>query len=255
MLFLKKYSYNKYTEALQRFWKRSFSIFWLLEGFIFAAFIFLTFNASNEVIFSYDPQFFFKLHLFSWRIFIFKLTYNLWILLLIWYLTSKTKRDISDIFILHIISAIIIYLFFIEFCQFFHFLNHSNYSIWTFTFENHELALESDFRKSRISNNYVLICAIAKFWHVIFIFFTWFFFFSKFFESNTSRDYMLATNLQNFLILYLLNLICMYPWIKNMFRFYLNDTFYWFFLDFKNFFFKDFFFEMCSIYFSFFFFY
>lgn len=70
--FGKKYTYGKYTEALQRFWKRSFSIFWLLEGFVLSAFIFLTFNASSEVVYSFDPQALFKLHLVSLRFFFLK---------------------------------------------------------------------------------------------------------------------------------------------------------------------------------------
>jgi hypothetical protein len=238
--FGKRYNYTKYTEALQRFWKRSFSIFWLLEGFIFAIFIYVTLNSSSEVAYSFDPQVFFKLHFFSWKIFIFKLIFIKLILVFLYIIFLNLKKNSINFFFFFLISALVIYLFFIEFCQFFQFLNHANYFSWNYNSANYEYSLDSDLKRTRTMNNYVLICCIAKFWHIIFIFFVWFFNFNRFFESNDARAYILATNLQNFLILYLLNWICMYPWFKAAFRYYLNTNYFWFFSEFKENFFLNF---------------
>jgi len=248
IFFGKKYNFNKYTEALQRFWKRSFSIFWLLESVIFAAFIYLTFNSSAEVIYSYDPQYFFKLHLFSWKIFIFKLIFLKLILINLYFLSFLGSLKKKSYIILFFISSLIIYIFFIEFCQFLHFLNQSNFFTWNFNASVNEYTLDSELRKARIVNNYVLVCSIAKFWHIIFIFFIWFFNFNRYFELKNSRDYIITTNLQNFLILYILNWICMYPWFKLMFRYYMNNTFFWFFTDIKENFFTNFFFSTIFLY-------
>lgn len=248
IFFGKKYNFNKYTEALQRFWKRSFSIFWLLESVVFSAFIYLTFNSSAEVIYSYDPQYFFKLHLFSWKIFIFKLIFLKLILINLYFLSFLGSLKKKSFFILFFISSLVLYIFFIEFCQFLHFLNQSNFFTWNFNTSLNEYTLDSELKKARIVNNYVLVCSIAKFWHVIFIFFIWFFNFNRYFELKDSRDYIITTNLQNFLILYLLNWICMYPWFKLAFRYYMNNTFFWFFTDIKENFFTNFFFSTIFLY-------
>ena len=41
VFFLKKYKYGKYTTAMHRYWRRTFSIFWLLEGYLFLVFLYL----------------------------------------------------------------------------------------------------------------------------------------------------------------------------------------------------------------------
>jgi hypothetical protein len=36
VFFIKKYQYSKFTTVIQRFWKRTFIIFWMIEGFWFS---------------------------------------------------------------------------------------------------------------------------------------------------------------------------------------------------------------------------
>ena len=45
--FLKKYRYRYFTSSLQRFWKRCFAIFWLLEFFLF--FVYFLFNLRDQL--------------------------------------------------------------------------------------------------------------------------------------------------------------------------------------------------------------
>ncbi len=230
--FGKKYTYGKYTEALQRFWKRSFSIFWLLEGFVFTAFIFLAFNASSEVVYSYDPQAFFKLRLISLRFFFFKmlaLTFLIFLFNLVSMLSLKKK---FNIFIFNATSLFVIIIFLIESDQYISILNYCSFFEWSF---NHsDFALDSDFRRTRTINSYVFLIGLVKYLHILFIVFIWFFNLSKNLENLETRDYISSACIQNAIILYLLNWFSIYPYIKYFFKTYYYSTFSWFFFDFKN---------------------
>lgn len=230
--FGKKYTYGKYTEALQRFWKRSFSIFWLIEGFVFTAFIFLAFNASSEVVYSYDPQVFFKLRLVSLRFFFFKmlaLTFLIFLFNLVSMLSLKKK---FNIFIFNTTSLFVIIIFLIESDQYISILNYCSFFEWSF---NHsDFALDSDFRRTRTINSYVFLIGLAKYLHILFIVFIWFFNLSKNLENLETRDYISSACIQNAIILYLLNWFSIYPYVKYFFKTYYYSTFSWFFFDFKN---------------------
>lgn len=230
--FGKKYTYGKYTEALQRFWKRSFSIFWLIEGFVFTAFIFLAFNASSEVVYSYDPQVFFKLRLISLRFFFFKmlaLTFLIFLFNLVSMLSLKKK---FNIFIFNTTSLFVIIIFLIESDQYISILNYCSFFEWSF---NHsDFALDSDFRRTRTINSYVFLIGLAKYLHILFIVFIWFFNLSKNLENLETRDYISSACIQNAIILYLLNWFSIYPYVKYFFKTYYYSTFSWFFFDFKN---------------------
>ena len=250
--FGKKYAYNRYNESLQRFWKRSFSIFWLLEGFIFAAFVYLTFNASSEVIYSYDPQVFFKTHLVSFRFFYFKLVLINLLLICFFSLTILNKLKTFNFFFFNITSAVVVILFILETSQFLSLLNHINFFEWSYN-QSLEYSLDFEMRKSRIVNSYVFLLAGAKYLHVLFIVFVWFFNFAKSLENFESRDYIFSTCLQNTLILYFLNLISLYSVIKYFLRIYLLSSYTWFFVDFKNDFFLNIFNFGINLYKNFFF--
>lgn len=230
--FGKKYTYGKYTEALQRFWKRSFSIFWLLEGFVFTAFIFLAFNASSEVVYSYDPQVFFKLRLISLRFFFFKmlaLTFLIFLLNLVNMLSLKKK---FNIFIFNTTSLFVIIIFLIESDQYISILNYCSFFEWSFS--HSDFSLDSDFRRTRTINSYVFLIGLAKYLHILFIVFIWFFNLSKNLENLETRDYISSACIQNAIILYLLNWFSIYPYVKYFFKTYYYSTFSWFFFDFKN---------------------
>lgn len=230
--FGKKYTYGKYTEALQRFWKRSFSIFWLLEGFIFVAFIFLTFNASSEVVYSFDPQALFKLHLVSLRFFFFKMLALTFLILCLNVINSLNSRKRFNTFIFNVTSLFVIIIFLIESDQFISILNFCGFFEWSF---NHsDFSFDSDFRRTRTVNSYVFLIGVAKYLHILFIVFIWFFNISKSLENQETRDYISGAGVQNAIILYLLNWFSIYPYIKYFFRTYYYSTFSWFFFDFKN---------------------
>ena len=243
VFFLKRYNFSKFTTIISRFWKRSFNLFWLLEGFVFLCFIYLTFNSSSEVLYFYDYQSLFKTHLFSFRIFFFKLLLITAVILCIFFLLGSynfLKPSIVSFYIL-IISSMVLYITWVEFIQFFHFINFCDYFTWNYNADSYEWVLENEFRKTRIVNNYILVCVVAKFWHLIIIVLIWFFSANRILENTDSHEYLLSANLQNFIILYLLNWISMYPWFKYILRKYLNITYLWFCSQFRERFFTNFF--------------
>jgi hypothetical protein len=48
--FLKRYQYGKFTSAIQRFWKRTNTYFWMIEGFLLLIFFYYYLNSSQETI-------------------------------------------------------------------------------------------------------------------------------------------------------------------------------------------------------------
>lgn len=243
VFFLKRYNFSKFTTIISRFWKRSFNLFWLLEGFVFVCFIYLTFNASSEVLYFYDYQALFKTHLFSFRIFFFKLVLITAIISLAFFLLGNfafLKPNAVSFYIL-VISAMLLYCTWVEFLQFFHFISFCEYFTWGASADSYDWVLENEVRKTRIINNYVLVCVVAKFWHLIIIVLIWFFSANRILENSDSREYLISANLQNFIILYLLNWISMYPWFKYVLRKYLNISYLWFSVQFRERFFSNFF--------------
>lgn len=50
-------------------------------------------------------------------------------------------------------------------------------------------------------------------------------------ELKTVRIPLLAANHQNFIILYLMTFLYMYPWMKFLLRRFMSETYYWFFTN------------------------
>jgi len=231
--FFKKYQFSKFTSVIQRFWKRSYILFWCIESGVFLVFFFLTLNASEEPVYMYDSIKVFKDHLFSWRFFIQKLFPTLALIILGYYLKNLLKWNIfnKQFFFVFILTLILLYVVWLEFYQFFHIINYYSEYGWKFNEDFMRWVLEKEQKRNRIANNLVTICLLAKFWHLIFIFIFWVFFILRVNETNRIRYFLLSTNLQNFIILYIMNWLYMYPWLKFVFRTYLNIPYFWFMIN------------------------
>lgn len=253
VFFLKKYRFSKFTSAIQRFWRRSFMIFWLIESFLFLIFLYLTLNANNESTFMFDNIQIYKTHLFSWRWFLLKIfPLTILVLLSYFFLISFKWLNFSKLnLLLLLFTLLLLYILWLEFYQFFHVLNFYGNLNWVYNNDEHLWILESDFKKTRIVNHYVTICVIAKFWHLIFIFLFWVFFILRSNEFNRYRYPFFSANFQNFIMLYILSWIYMYPWIKFLFRRYLDNPYYWFYVNLRKNFFRLFFNDIKLFYFGF----
>ncbi len=246
VFFIKKYQYSKYTSIIQRFWKRSYILFWLIESCIFVCFFYLTLNASEEPTYMYDQIKIYKLHLFSWRVFLLKLIPTIFLIIFGYLLLLNLKWNTfsKQNVLLILITLNLIYIVWLEFYQFFHIINFYNDLIWSYDSEELIWNLDVEFRRTRLFNNYLAICLLAKFWHLIFIFLFWVFFLLRINEIKRVRYPLLAANLQNFIILYIMSWLYMSPWLKFIFRKQLDNSYYWFFLNNRYVFWRVFFMDI-----------
>ena len=234
--FLKKYQYRYFTSSLQRFWKRSYAIFWMLEFYTFAIFFYLTSMASQEPFFMYDNAQFFKTHLFSWRFFLLKMFLATVLITVTYFLIIATKwSTISKLDnLMMLITFILLYIVWVEFYQFFHVISYYGNMVWKISEDTSYWYLENEFKKTRINNHFVTICLMAKFWHIIFTLIFWLFFVVRGLEMTRVRYPLLVANFQNFIFVYILAWIYMYPWIKFVFLKLFNTPYYWFYINNKR---------------------
>ncbi len=233
VFFIKKYQYRLYTSVIQRFWRRTLIIFWAIEGTLFTCFVYLIFNASQEPIHVYDNIQIYKTHFYSWRFFLVKIvlsslliifTYML-ILSVKWNTFTKTNN------LVFFITILLLYIAWLEFYQLFHLMNCYGTVSWFYDFSEHLWNLELEFKKTRIVNHYVTIGLVAKFWHIVFAVVFWIFFILRGLESSRIRYPLLSANLQNFLIIYFMSWLYMYPWFKYSARKAMDMPYFWFFVN------------------------
>lgn len=233
VFFIKKYQYSKFTSVIQRFWKRSYILFWLIESGVFITFFYLTLNASEEPTYMYDQMKLYKSHLFSWRWFLVKLIPMLSLIIIGYFAQLSLKWNIfsKQSSVILALTLIITYLVWLEFYQFFHVVNFYGNLVWVYDYDEFLWNLELEFRRTRLANNYVAVCLMAKFWHLVFIFVFWVFFVLRVNEIGRVRYPLFVANLQNFIILYIMSWLYMYPWLKFIYRPHLDTPYYWFFLN------------------------
>lgn len=233
VFFIKKYQYSKFTSVIQRFWKRTYIIFWAIESGVFLVFFYLTLNAPEEPFYMYDQAKLFKTHLFSWKMFLLKLIPVITVIILGYFLLLNIKwtNFSKQVPTLVIITLLMIYIFWLEFYQFFHIISYYGNLTWSFDPDEFLWNLDVEYKRTRIANNTVTICLIAKFWHLVFIFVFWIFFVLRINEIGRVRYPLLAANVQNFIILYIMSWLYMYPWFKFLFRRHLETQYYWFFYN------------------------
>ena len=202
--FLIKYRFGKFTSAIQRFWKRTGMIFWLLEGFLFLIFFYYFLNSSQEPLYMFDYS-----SLNQESLIQLKVSYKNLILLsiaiylcFILTLNNNYLNYYQNILILLIISIIIFYMLFIESYQFSYIINMLATKNWLYDENTHSWILEVEQQNHRVKQYYFILCLVAKYWHFIFIFISWFFFLIKSIEINKINYTILSYNKQNLLILY-----------------------------------------------------
>lgn len=234
--FLRKYRYRYFTSSLQRFWKRSYAIFWMLEFYTLTVFFYLTLMAYQEPFLMYDNAQIFKTHLFSWKSFLLKIFLITIIIVLTYFIIIATKWTTTsklDVF-LSTITLLLIYLFWVEFYQFFHVVSYYGNMVWRLNEDTQYWALETEYKRTRVPNHFMTICLIAKFWHIVFTFVFWMFFVVRGLEQSRVRYPVLAANFQNFIFVYILTWLYMYPWLKFMVLKLTNTPYYWFYVSNKR---------------------
>ena len=233
VFFFKKYQFGKYTTSIQRFWRRSYILFWLIEGGTFLVFLFLTMNSSQESFYMFDQVSIFKTHLYSWKFFFLKLFPSVVLIVITYLLLVSLKWNLyskHSIWLLFL-TFFLTYIVWLEFYQFFHVVNFYGNLNWIYDVDDHSWSLEQEPRRTRIVNHYINLMFILKFWHIVFIYGFWIFFVLRCWETKRIRYPLLAANYQNFIILYIFTWVFMYPWFKFFFRRFLDMPYYWFYVN------------------------
>ena len=233
VFFFKKYQYRLYTSAIQRFWRRTLTIFWIIEGSLFAIFIYLIFNASQEHLQALDTSSIYKTHFYSWRYFFVKIIISSLIIILVYSLLLSVKWNTftrsNNIAIL--VTSLLLYMVWLEFYQLHYLICCYNTTGWVYDFSEHFWSLDLEPKKTRLVNHFVTMALIAKFWHIIFAVIFWIFFLLRGLECSRYRYPLISANLQNFFIIYAMSWLYMYPWLKYTFRKFLDMPYYWFFIN------------------------
>ena len=252
VFFFKKYQFSRYTSSIQRFWRRTYILFWLIEASTFLVFLFFTINSSQESFYMFDQISIFKSHLYSWKLFFLKIFPIILLIILSYFLLLSLKWNVfskHSVWLLFI-TFFLTYTVWLEFYQFFHVLNFYSNLNWIYDLDDHTWSLELESRKSRMVNHYVMILFILKFWHIIFIYSFWLFFVLRSIETKRIRYPLLSSNFQNFIILYIFAWVFMYPWFKFFFRRFLDSPYYWFYINNRKLIFRIFFYDFKIIYYG-----
>ena len=233
VFFFKKYQYSKFTSVVQRFWKRSLILFWLIEGGLLFVFVFLTLNSNSYLYNVVDQTQLFKTHLFSWKIFLLKIFPTTFLLLLtyVFLLNNKWQPLNKNIFFIIPITCLLLYIIWVEFYQFYHVMNFYTSTNWEYETLDKQWVVKTDTRRSSQTNHLVSILLILKFWHVLFIAAVWFFFVLRSEESGKSKYPLISANFLNFVMLYVLTWVYMYPWFKWFFRRFFSVSYKWFYTN------------------------
>ena len=252
VFFFKKYQFGKYTTSIQRFWRRTYMLFWLIEGSTFIVFLFFTINASQESFYMFDQISIFKSHLYSWKLFFLKIFSIVLLIIFSYLLLISLKWNIfsKHSIWLFFITFFLTYVVWLEFYQFFHVLNFYSNLNWIYDMDDHSWSLELEPRRTRIVNHYIMVLFILKFWHIVFIYSFWIFFTLRSLEIKRIRYPLLSANFQNFIILYIFTWVFMYPWFKFFFRKFLDTPYYWFYVNNRKLAFRVFFYDFKILYYG-----
>lgn len=231
VFFYKKYQYAKFTSIIQRFWKRTLILFWLIEGGLLIVFVFLTINSTWYLYNVVDQTQIFKTHFFSWRLFLLKIFPVTFLIVIsyIFLINNKWQSLNKNTFLLILITGLLLYITWNEFYQFFHLMNYYGQSTWLYDTTIRLWVINPDMKKTSQTNHLVSLLLILKFWHVLFILGVWLFLVLRSDESGRIRYPLVAGNILNFIMLYLLTWVYMYPWFKWFFRRYFSYSYKWFY--------------------------
>jgi hypothetical protein len=233
VFFIKKYKFSKFTSVIQRFWRRAYILFWLLESCLLLVFLYLTLNASQESVYSLDQIAVFKAHTSSVKVFLPKMMVSIILIVLGYLLLLNLKWNFfrKQIIFVFLISVILIFNLLQESYQMFHALNFYSNLFWTYSVEDKLWSLEFDARRTRLVNHYTIILLILKYWHVVFIYFFWVFTALRSNESSSINYPIYSANFQNFVILFIMSFVSLYPQLKSLVAPFLTEPYFWFFLN------------------------
>jgi hypothetical protein len=230
--FLKKYRFGKFTSAIQRFWKRAYVLFWIIEAALFFLFFYFYLNSSQESLYFYDESSLNKMFLGSAINSYISYCLIVLVLFILFFLLVNFSTLVFYQYLIMLIFCFFLldYIFLLETYQFYYIITLISETRWVF---NEELNLWEFVHESinlRNKKQYFLFILILKYWHFLFIFISFMFFLSKSFESRRISYSLLVFNIQNLLILLFLNMCLNIQFAKFFLLRFFTIPYYWFFV-------------------------
>lgn len=236
----KSYKYSKYTSDVQKFWKRSLVLFWLIELFLFLLAIYLysiCFFESKYFLdwkkitrMSFNNITFIKLYFFIITILLF-----LNLMLVFFHKYNQYTLIYLGLFIQFLL---ITYLFVIEVLKLEYIANHLlDTKNWTLNITKNRFQMNKQFwfteLKIRNERNFMAYLVFLKFWHILFIYCYYVFVLYLTYSNTKIPVDLISSNTQNLLILLLFYFFSLWILIKDFLMFYFNIAFFWYFLQYN----------------------
>ena len=215
---------------IQRFWKRSLYLFWLLEVSLFCIYLFLTIISPQEVAYMLDNQQLFFFYSNDFGSFFETLLKPLFIILLgnVYLLCHKYNTYAGPV--VAALAVLLVGALYDDFTQFFAVNQHYSSMIWThagleapkgsLTRSTHIGVWEAETSELKLRPyvHYLYLLVFLKLWHTLFIVYFFLFFENARLYADRTSFNVVAANLQNFYFLMFFNYILKVSLLKG----YLN---------------------------------
>lgn len=242
IFFNKNLKFGKYTSAVQRFWKRSFALFWSLEIFLFAIVLYLLIFHYSESAYFFDWSILMETYFAYSSFFLIQSCTVLLMLFLTHSLVYSFKYGSTTVFFVtqYLTYSVFLYYVYAEFFKMSAVLgaadiisNSTNYNYKNIFYVTSSY-LDSSVRV-RTLVHYTSLFVILKFWHIFFIYCYFIYFFNKFSKPDSISYDSLSSLLTNFLFLFYFNCTFFIVYAKHVIVFFFSPCFSWFYINFSNF--------------------
>lgn len=226
MFLYKTYRVSKYTNANQKFWKRSLFIFWTLELFLFLIVVFLWFNSPENTKPGVNHMGFFReSRLVEWNyVEGFVLPLGLVILSNRLIFLKKNNNGLQLTLGLVLQMVLLTYLLISEFHQLMSV--YSRTSMLEVSIKNtlnnggllsENWVVESKWQEDLVTNHFKMLMIFLKFWHILFITIFFTFHAVRYIEYRTLSFDTLGASTYNMSFLMWFNILFMFVYKKKVF--------------------------------------
>lgn len=225
---------SKYTTVISGFWRRSFALFWIIEGFLFLIYVYLLLNCSVEVEWLADQKQLFSNNDFFSVFFFNDTVTNIIFLALLYVLTKNfiSSKKILAITILTFLFLLSVKIFWNEFLQFFLYSQYFNHYSLTFDKSVNLWVYDTSLVPFKVVYQYLFLMVFLKFWHTIMIFMVFFINIRLFYNNSTySNSSFFKVSLYNFLIFILFGFFIMIFVLKFYLNYSYSYIYYWFYFN------------------------
>ena len=233
-VFLFKQSlYKSFTVVIQRYWKRTLYLFWVLELFLFSIYTYLVLIAPTEVEWLLDQPQLFLSNWWDGTLFLNKLLPILLIILLN-ILISYLLLNGNMLFLTAVVNIITVLLSSVLFSDTAQTIAYSVYFTgltWDFDLDSGVWALNTSVDKTRVITHYIFLITLLKFWHTVFIVAFWLITVMFFLQSPYVGQGAFSSNKQNFFFLYGFAFIWTIFLYKSFMQYSYQYVYQWFFVN------------------------